>query len=36
VLKVWGPVDIAGPRAPSLRHGVEILGQRFPAYELGA
>ena len=34
VLKVWGPVDIAGPRAPSLRHGVEILGQRFPAYEL--
>ncbi|TGD95892.1 ABC transporter permease [Methylobacterium nonmethylotrophicum] len=34
VLKIWGPVDIAGPRAPSLRHGVEILGQRFPAYEL--
>jgi branched-chain amino acid transport system permease protein len=34
VLKVWGPVDIAGPRAPGLRHGVEILGQRFPAYEL--
>jgi branched-chain amino acid transport system permease protein len=23
-----------GPRAPGLRHGVEILGQRFPAYEL--
>ncbi|HYF56055.1 MAG TPA: ABC transporter permease [Salinarimonas sp.] len=34
VLAVWGPVDIPGPRAPSLRHGVEILGQRFPAYEL--
>ena len=34
VLNVWGQVDIAGPRAPSLRHGVEILGQRFPAYEL--
>lgn len=34
VLKLWGPVDIAGPRAPGLRHGVEILGQRFPAYEL--
>jgi branched-chain amino acid transport system permease protein len=34
VLKVWGPVDITGPRAPGLRHGVEILGQRFPAYEL--
>ncbi len=34
VLKVWGPVDIPGPRAPGLRHGVEILGQRFPSYEL--
>jgi branched-chain amino acid transport system permease protein len=34
VLKLWGPVDIPGPRAPGLRHGVEILGQRFPAYEL--
>ena len=34
VLKIWGPVDITGPRAPGLRHGVEIMGQRFPAYEL--
>lgn len=34
VLWIWGPVDITGPRAPGLRHGVEILGQRFPAYEL--
>jgi branched-chain amino acid transport system permease protein len=34
VLAIWGPVDISGPRAPSMRHGVEILGQRFPAYEL--
>ena len=34
VIAVWGPVDISGPRAPSMRHGVEILGQRFPAYEL--
>jgi len=34
VLRIWGPVDITGPRAPGLRHGVEILGQRFPAYEL--
>jgi branched-chain amino acid transport system permease protein len=34
VLLVWGPVEIPGPRAPGLRHGVEILGQRFPAYEL--
>jgi len=30
----WGPVDIAGPRAPGLRHAVDILGSRFPAYEL--
>ena len=34
VLKLWGPIDIPGPRVPGLRHGVEILGQRFPAYEL--
>jgi len=34
VLAVWGPVDLPGPRAPGLRHGVEIAGQRFPAYEL--
>ncbi|MGL4288202.1 MAG: ABC transporter permease, partial [Phreatobacter sp.] len=34
VLKIWGPVDLPGPRAPGLRHGVEIMGQRFPAYEL--
>ena len=34
VLLVWGPLDILGPRAPSLRHAVDILGHRFPAYEL--
>jgi branched-chain amino acid transport system permease protein len=34
VIKIWGPVEIPGPRAPGLRHGVDILGQRFPAYEL--
>ncbi|HEX2554858.1 MAG TPA: ABC transporter permease [Microvirga sp.] len=34
VQRVWGPLDISGPRAPGLRHGVHILGQRFPAYEL--
>lgn len=34
VLKIWGPVDISGPRAPGLRHGINILGERFPAYEL--
>jgi branched-chain amino acid transport system permease protein len=34
VLRVWGPVDIPGPRAPGLRSAVDILGQRFPSYEL--
>jgi len=34
VVKVWGPLDILGPRAPGLRHAVDILGHRFPAYEL--
>ena len=34
VLKVWGPLDILGPRAPGLRGAVAILGHRFPTYEL--
>jgi branched-chain amino acid transport system permease protein len=34
VLKVFGPQDILGPRAPGLRAPVEILGRRFPSYEL--
>jgi branched-chain amino acid transport system permease protein len=34
VLKIWGPLDILGPRAPGLRHAVDIFGHRFPAYEL--
>jgi branched-chain amino acid transport system permease protein len=34
VLKLWGPLDISGPRAPGLRGSVDILGQRFPSYEL--
>jgi branched-chain amino acid transport system permease protein len=34
VLKVWGPLDILGPRAPGLKGAVEILGHRFPTYEL--
>ena len=34
VLKVWGPLDILGPRAPGLGGAVSILGYRFPAYEL--
>jgi branched-chain amino acid transport system permease protein len=31
---IWGPEDRLGPRAPGLRGAVEILGQRFPQYEL--
>jgi branched-chain amino acid transport system permease protein len=34
VIKIWGPLDILGPRAPGLRHAVLIFGHRFPAYEL--
>lgn len=34
VVQVFGPQDILGPRAPGLRQPVEILGHRFPSYEL--
>ncbi len=34
VVKFWGPSEIMGPRAPLLRGAAEILGQRFPLYEL--
>ncbi|HKH95236.1 MAG TPA: ABC transporter permease, partial [Beijerinckiaceae bacterium] len=34
VIAVFGPQDILGPRAPGLRGSVEILGRRFPSYEL--
>jgi branched-chain amino acid transport system permease protein len=33
-LMIWGPQDLLGPRAPGLRGAVEILGLRFPLYEL--
>lgn len=33
-LLTWGPQDLLGPRAPGLRGSVDILGQRFPLYEL--
>ena len=33
-MQVFGPEDILGPRAPGLRAPVEILGRRFPSYEL--
>lgn len=34
VVQIFGPQDILGPRAPGLRAPVEILGRRFPSYEL--
>jgi branched-chain amino acid transport system permease protein len=33
-LMIWGPQDLLGPRAPGLRGATEILGIRFPLYEL--
>jgi branched-chain amino acid transport system permease protein len=33
-LKLWGPEDLLGPRAPGLKSFVTILGSRFPTYEL--
>ncbi len=34
-LWLWGPEDLLGPRAPGLAGSVEILGRRFPQYDLG-
>jgi branched-chain amino acid transport system permease protein len=31
---IWGNEDLFGPRAPGLRGSVEILGRRFPSYDL--
>jgi len=30
----WGPEDLLGPRAPGLEGAVDILGHRYPAYDL--
>lgn len=30
----WGPEDLLGPRAPGFTGSVEILGRRFPSYDL--
>jgi branched-chain amino acid transport system permease protein len=30
----WGPEDLLGPRAPGLGHAIDILGRRFPTYDL--
>ncbi len=33
-LWLWGPEDLLGPRAPGLRGAVDVLGRRFPQYDL--
>jgi branched-chain amino acid transport system permease protein len=33
-LWLWGPEDLLGPRAPGLEGAVDILGRRFPTYDL--
>jgi len=33
-LWLWGPEDLLGPRAPGFRGAVELLGRRFPSYDL--
>ena len=33
-LWIWGPEDLLGPRVPGLAGSVDILGRRFPTYEL--
>jgi ABC-type branched-subunit amino acid transport system permease subunit len=34
VLWLWGPEDLLGPRAPQLRGAVDVLGRRFPSYDI--
>ncbi len=33
-LWLWGPEDLLGPRAPGFTGAVEVLGRRFPTYDL--
>jgi branched-chain amino acid transport system permease protein len=33
-LWLWGPEDLLGPRAPGFTGAVDILGRRFPTYDL--
>lgn len=34
VIKVWGPLDILGPRAPGLKGAIGLFGKQIPSYEL--
>lgn len=33
-LWLWGPQDLLGPRVPGLAGSIDILGRRFPSYDL--
>jgi branched-chain amino acid transport system permease protein len=33
-LRIWGPEDLLGPRAPGLREAVDVLGATVPSYDL--
>jgi len=33
-LYLWGPEDLLGPRAPGFTGAIDILGRRFPSYDL--
>lgn len=33
-LWAWGPEDVLGPRAPGFSGAIDILGRRFPSYDL--
>jgi branched-chain amino acid transport system permease protein len=33
-LWIWGPEDLLGPRVPGLAGSVDVLGRRFPSYDL--
>jgi branched-chain amino acid transport system permease protein len=33
-LYIWGPEDLLGPRAPGFTGAIDILGRRFPTYDL--
>jgi len=33
-LWAWGPEDILGPKAPGMQGAIDILGQRFPSYDV--
>jgi ABC-type branched-subunit amino acid transport system permease subunit len=33
-LRIWGPEDLLGPRAPGMRGAIEVLGRYLPSYDL--